>query len=92
MIQTVVYKASDLDLLELNDFANMILPLIKTNLTKSEILNLVLFAPNVIGKDIEQMSIPQHGTYGSMEGMGGRSLFAVDFEKNAKILREFLYE
>lgn len=92
VIQTVVYKARDLELLELNEFANMILPLINTNLTKSEILNLVLFAPNVIGKDIEQMSIPQQGTYGGMKGMGGRSLFAVDFEKNAKILREFLYE
>lgn len=92
VIQTVVHKAKDLNLLELNEVADMILPLINTNLTKSEVLNLVLFAPNVIGKDIEQMSIPKKGTYGGMKGMGGRSLYAVDFETNANILREFLYE
>ena len=66
--------------------------MINTNLSKTEILDLVLFAPNVIGSDIEQMSIPKKGTYGGMVGMGGRKLYAVDFEENAKILREFLYE
>ena len=91
VIQAVVHKAKGLSLLELNDVANTILPMINTNLTKSEILELVLFAPNIIGADIEQMSIPKKGTYGGMKGMGGRNLYAVDFEANAKILREFLY-
>lgn len=92
VIQAVVHKATDLSLLELNDVANKILPMINTNLTKTEILELVLFAPNIIGADIEQMSIPKKGTYGGMKGMGGRNLYAVDFEANATILREFLYE
>jgi LCP family protein required for cell wall assembly len=92
VIQAVVHKAQGLSLIELNDVANTILPLINTNLTKTEILDLVLFAPNIIGADIEQMSIPQKGTYGGMIGMGGRNLYAVDFEANATILREFLYE
>ena len=91
VIQTVIRKAKDLSLLELNEAANEVLPLINTNLTKTEILNLIAFAPNVIGKEIEQMSIPKKGTYGGMKGMGGRNLYAVDFEENAKILREFLY-
>ena len=91
VIQAVVHKARDLNLLELNDVANTILPMINTNLTKTEILDLVLFAPNIIGGDIEQMSIPKKGTYGGMKGMGGRNLYAVDFETNATILKEFLY-
>ena len=91
VIQAVVHKAQGLNLIELNDVANTILPMINTNLTKTEILDLVLFAPNVIGADIEQMSVPQKGTYGGMIGMGGRNLYAVDFEANATILREFLY-
>ena len=40
---------------------------------------------------VEQMTIPAEGTYGSMRGMDGRILFAVDFETNAKLLREALY-
>jgi hypothetical protein len=37
------------------------------------------------------MTIPAQGTYGSMTGMGGRTLFAVDFDKNADILQDALY-
>lgn len=91
VIQSVVHAAKGMNLMELNRAADEVLPLIQTNLTKSEIMELVMFAPNVLGKDIGQMSIPKKGTYGSMKGMGGRSLYAVDFEANAEILREFLY-
>ena len=30
-------------------------------------------------------------SYGSMQGMGGRTLYAVDFQENSEVLREFLY-
>ena len=92
VIEAIVVAAKGLSLWELNEAANEILPLIQTNLTKSEIVELLLFAPNVIGKEIEQMSLPAEETYGGMTGMGGRSLYAVDFEANAKILEEFLYQ
>lgn len=92
VIQSVVYAAKGMNLLQLNSAADTVLPLIQTNLTKTEILELVAFAPNVLGKEMKQMSIPEKGTYGGMKGMGGRSLYAVDFEKNAKILKAFLYE
>ena len=29
--------------------------------------------------------------YGGMKGLGGRSLFSVDFDTDAKVLREFIY-
>lgn len=91
VLQSALKAAKGMSLLEINDAADTILPLIQTNLTKGEILDLIWFAPNILGKDIEQMTIPQEGTYGGMKGMGGRSLFAVDFETNAQILREFFY-
>lgn len=78
-------------LAELNDFANEVLPLIQTNLTKLEIAELMIYAPNLLNATFEQMTLPQSGTYGGMRGMGGRSLYAVDFEANAEILYEFLY-
>lgn len=63
----------------------------QTNLTKLEITELLLSAPKYRGVTMEQMTVPIKGSYGGMKGMGGRSLFSVDFETNAKVLREFIY-
>ena len=68
-----------------------ILPLIQTNLTNGEIFSLVLNMPQFLGEKTEQATIPLANTYGSMKGMGGRSLYSVDFEANAKALKEMLY-
>ena len=47
--------------------------------------------PSLPSATFQQMTIPQEGTYGGMIGMGGRSLFSVDFQTNSQILHEFLY-
>lgn len=91
VIQAVVSSAGDMSLLELNSMLDEVLPLVQTNLTTTDILGLFGYAPAVLGKDFEQMTIPAKGTYGSMKGMGGRNLYAVDFQTNSEILHEFLY-
>ena len=91
VILGVVDALKGSSLKELNDFADEVLPMIQTNLTKLEIAELMLMAPGLLGASFEQMTIPQSGTYGGMKGMGGRSLYAVDFGKNTEILHEFLY-
>lgn len=91
VVQAAVNTTRNLNILELNELANKVLPLVMTNFTKSEIAELMLLAPSFRGCQLEQMTIPKKGTYGGMTGMGGRSLYAVNFDKNAKILREFLY-
>lgn len=91
VIQAAVDATKDMSLLEINQMANDVLPLIQTNLTKTEIANLALIAPGFLGCQLDQMTIPAKGTYGSMVGMGGRHLFAVDFEKNSQILHDFFY-
>ena len=70
---------------------NNVLPMVQTNLTEKEITSLMLLAPRYQGITLEQMTIPADGTYGSMKGMGGRSMFAVDFNQNAQILQSFVY-
>ena len=52
---------------------------------------LMVLAPEFLGVQFERMTLPAAGTYGSMTGMGGRSMFAPDFSENARILRQFLY-
>ncbi len=91
VIQAVVSKTKDLSVGELNDLLNNVLPLVQTNLTMLEITELLLLSPKYRGATIQQMTVPISGSYGGMRGMGGRSLFSVDFETNAKALKEFIY-
>lgn len=91
VIQAVADQTKQLNLLELNSLLDKVLPLLQTNLTEKEITSLVLLIPNYQGITLDQMTIPVEGTYGSMVGMGNRSMFAVDFNQNSEILKEFIY-
>ena len=92
VIQEVIAQTKNLGLLELNNLLDTILPLVQTNLTERDITSLALsLAPKLSQVTVEQMTIPVEGTYGSMAGMGGRTLYAVDFETNAGILQDALY-
>lgn len=91
VIQAISYKLKDADLVTLNNLCNEILPLVQTNLTKDDIAELMLAAPKFLGLQFEQMTMPERGTFGYMEGLFGKSMIALDFEKNSIILRDFLY-
>ena len=91
VIQAAIAKTKDLSIPELNGLLNNVLPLVQTNLTRLEITELLLLAPKFRGVTIQQMTVPIKGSYGGMRGLGGRSLFSVNFETNAKALREFIY-
>lgn len=91
VIQAAMNQVKNLGVSELNDMLNTILPLIQTNLKESEISSLILSAPKFLNAEIESITLPEKGTYGSMTGMGGRKLFATDFETNSKILHKFVY-
>ncbi|MBQ4600802.1 MAG: LCP family protein [Oscillospiraceae bacterium] len=91
VILGVVEELKGSSLLELNALADEVLPMVQTDLTPGEIMELVLYAPNFLKSEFDQTTIPHSGTYGNMIGLKGRSLFAVDFEANAKILHDFLY-
>ncbi len=92
VIQAAINSTKDLSIPELNELLNQVLPLVQTNLSKLEITELLLLAPKCQGASIRQMTVPIQDSYGGMVGLGGRSLFAVDFDANARALREFMYE
>lgn len=81
----------DADLARLNALADQILPIVQTNFTKGEIVELMFYAPNLMRSTFDQMTIPVADSYGLKVGMGNRSYFAVDFEENTRILHEFIY-
>lgn len=91
VIQSCMNSIKGADIKTLNSLCDAILPCVQTNFTKLEILQLMTQLPNFLGVQFEQMTIPVEGSYGGMTGLQGRGLFAVDFETNSQILRDFLY-
>lgn len=91
VIQAAVNSTKDLNVIELNELLNSVFPLVQTNLSKTEITELLFLAPKYRGAAIQQITIPVKGSYGGMTGLGGRNLFSVDFDTNARVLREFMY-
>lgn len=90
VISAAMNQIKDLNIFEFNNTLNTVLPLVQTNLTEGEITGLLLSAPKFKGAEIEGMTIPAKGTYGSMTGLGGRNLFSVDFKTNTEILHDFI--
>lgn len=92
VIIATAQKLKGSSLTELNNLANQVLPLVQTDLTKLEIADLMLYAPQLLGATFDQMTIPAPGTYGGMSIMGeDRGGFAVNYEINNPLLHEFLY-
>ncbi len=92
VLQAALDETKGLDAKELNRLLDSVLPLVQTNLTRLEITGLLLLAPSYQGRTAGQLTVPVEGSYGVMTGMGGRSMFAADFDENARALRRFLYE
>ena len=84
-------KVKTLSVFEWNNLLDTALPLVKTNFTKSEITSLLMDAPGFTNSEIEQMTIPAEGTYGSKKTSDGRSLLDLDWETNIQILKKFIY-
>ena len=91
VVQAAWDRVADMSVLELNNLLNEIFPMVQTNLTEADLAQLLLVAPGLRGATAEQMTIPKEHTYGSMVGMDGRSMFAVDFDLNSRALQEFIY-
>ncbi len=91
VLQAAIDQTKDLSLLEINDMLDIALPLVETNLSRQEISDLVLRAPGFLGVQLEQMTLPLSGMYGSKLTPDGRSMMMLDPEETSRILHEFFY-
>lgn len=87
VLTQIVEKAKGMSLTELNDFANVALPMVSTNLTQGEVLSLVLNASDFLTYDIVSIRLPADGTYSYLD-VNGASVLGANFKKN----REYWYE
>ena len=93
MVQAAINEVKGEDIFTLNQFADTVLPMIETNLTKDEITSLLFEVPGFIsaGANMEQMTIPTYETCWNSVGVDGRKMIGVDFAANAQILKDFFY-
>ena len=91
VIQAVLNQVQNASVVELDNLLNTVLPLIQTNFTKSEIAALLVQLPGFLGCDVQQMSMPLQGTYGTRTGMDNRLMYDPDWVVNIKALQDFLY-
>ena len=91
IVLSVFEKCRNKSFEELDNLVDSLLPLVRTNIPESKVAELMKLIPSLPKATTQQMTIPASGTYGHMVGMGGRNMFAVDFEENSNILKQFLY-
>lgn len=91
VISAAFDKVKTMSVFKWNDLLDTALPLVKTNFTKSEITSLLMEAPSFASSEIDQMTIPADGTYGSKKTSDGRSLLDLDWETNIQILKKFIF-
>lgn len=92
VILAVVDKLKGSSLITLNELANTVLPMIQTDMSKMDIAELMVYAPNFLNSTFDQMTIPKQGTYGGMKIRTPGGAFAVDYDINNDLLYRFLYE
>lgn len=84
-------KLKGSSLVDLNNLANQVLPLVQTDLTNLQIADLMLYAPQLLGAEFSQLTIPVPDSYGGLTVMGGGGSFGVNYNINNPILHEFIY-
>ena len=90
VVSKVFDKAKNMNLLEINNLLTTLFPEIKTNMTESEIMSLLLKATTYLTYDLDSMRLPVDGSYQSMR-VRGMSVLGVDLEKNIEALKQFIY-
>lgn len=90
VITKVIEKVRNASLSELNELANAILGEITTNITEGETFSLILDALDYAKYDIQEMRIPEEGTY-SGHFIKGNSVLLCNTVKNAKDLQMLVY-
>ena len=94
VISAIVEKTLQQDIVTMIGLAETIIPLVKTNLSSKEIMDIGVKAllKQAYSYPIVQQQIPAEKTWSSKSISGVGSCLVMDFEKNVKIMQNFLSE
>ena len=75
---------------QLNKMADVVLPMISTNLSQSEVMSLIVNAPEYLTYDLESIRIPIEGSY-TYTKAGDASVLGVNFKTNRQYWYDTVY-
>lgn len=90
VLEQIFRQVKGLNLKEITELLNIVLPRITTNITEGEIFTLILSLPSYINYNLEQWSIPMSDTYSSRR-IRGMAVLGIDFEANIDELHSKIY-
>ncbi|MCM1544077.1 MAG: LCP family protein [Ruminococcus sp.] len=90
VLVAIANRAKNMNVFELNAMLNKILPLITTDLTRTQIFSQVAYLPSYLSGDMKQYVIPHKGT--SLTLVDGFEVLLIDWEDEVKYLHDILYE
>ncbi|MBE6831535.1 MAG: LytR family transcriptional regulator [Ruminococcaceae bacterium] len=91
VLELMINKMKSMNPLQINNMMNDFLPLVKTNLTDSELIYLASIANSVAHYPIKTMHVPNLNTYKDVNVKGIGAVLDPDLPENCRLLREFLY-
>lgn len=91
VLSRIVEKAKTMKVSELNKLADVVLPLISTNLTQGEVMSLIVNSPEYLSYDLESYRIPIDHSYSYVDLESGAAVLGVNFRMNKKFWYEKVY-
>ncbi|MCR4614818.1 MAG: LCP family protein [Clostridiales bacterium] len=91
VLSTVISDVKHTNPLKLMSIVKTVLPNIETDIGRIEMAKLLLGGLMYIRYDVEQMSIPANGTWSDAKRKG-QDVLLIETEKNADMLKSFLYD
>ncbi len=90
VLEQIFLKVKELNLLQLKELLDTLLPEITTNLTEGEIFSLLLALPSYINYERLQWSVPTEDSYQSMR-INGMAVLGIDFDQNIREIYQRIY-
>ncbi|MDF2472229.1 MAG: hypothetical protein K0R21_11 [Anaerocolumna sp.] len=90
VLEQIFNNVKGLNLIELNNLLNVILPGITTNLTEGEIFSMILSLPTYSGYALDQWSLPIEDSYNFLR-IRGMDVIGIDFQLNIDEIHNRLY-
>ena len=90
VIGQIIKRTKKLSVSELNSLADIVLPMVSTNLSKGEVLSLVMNAKEYLNYKVVNGRMPINGSYKYLK-IRGASVLGVNFEKNTKYWYKLVY-
>ena len=90
VLEEIFKSAKGLSVFELSDSLDVILPLITTDFTKGELLDLILDSVSYLSYDRTELRIPADGYFWNMR-INGMAVLGIDFEQNRQIMIDKIY-